>query len=107
MVKSMVFFVLAGLSEIGGGYLVWLSIKEEKPVWYGILGGLILIAYGVVATFQTAGFTRTYATYGSVFIVMSMLWGYFVEGFVPDKYDIIGALVALFGVGIICYMPRG
>jgi small multidrug resistance family-3 protein len=73
VVKSLFFFFIAGLCEIGGGYLVWLSIKEEKPIWYGILGGIILIAYGVVATFQTANFARTYATYGGVFIVMSLL----------------------------------
>ncbi len=106
LVKSLFFFFIAGLCEIGGGYLVWLSIKEEKPIWYGILGGIILIAYGIVATFQTANFARTYATYGGVFIVMSLLWAYFFDGFKPDKFDIIGAVVALIGVCIICYAPR-
>ena len=72
VVKSLFFFFIAGLCEIGGGYLVWLSIKEEKPLWYGILGGIILIAYGIVATFQTANFARTYATYGGVFIVITL-----------------------------------
>jgi small multidrug resistance family-3 protein len=106
VVKSLFFFFIAGLCEIGGGYLVWLSIKEEKPLWYGILGGIILIAYGIVATFQTANFARTYATYGGVFIVMSLLWAYCVDGFKPDKFDVIGAVVALIGVCIICYTPR-
>lgn len=105
-VKSLFFFFIAGLCEIGGGYLVWLSIKEEKPIWYGILGGIILIAYGIIATFQTANFARTYATYGGIFIVMSLLWAYFFDGFKPDKFDIIGAVVALIGVCIICYAPR-
>lgn len=107
IVKSLLFFFIAGLCEIGGGYLIWLSIKEEKPIWYGIIGGIILIAYGIVATFQTANFARTYATYGGVFIVMSLLWAYCFEGFTPDKYDIIGVVIALVGVCIICYAPRG
>lgn len=107
VIKSLLLFFIAGLCEIGGGYLIWLSIKEEKPIWYGIVGGIILIAYGIVATFQTANFARTYATYGGVFIVMSLLWAYYFDGFVPDKYDIIGAVVALVGVCIICYAPRG
>lgn len=107
VVKSLFFFFIAGLCEIGGGYLVWLSIKEEKPIWYGIFGGIILIAYGIVATFQTANFARTHATYGGVFIVMSLLWAYCFDGFVPDKYDIIGAVVALVGFCIIYYAPRG
>lgn len=106
VVKSLFIFFLAGLCEIGGGYLVWLSVKEEKPVWYGILGGIILVGYGIVATFQTANFARTYATYGGIFIVMSLLWAYFFDGFIPDKYDIIGTVVALIGVCIICYAPR-
>lgn len=105
-VKSLLIFVLAGLCEIGGGYLVWLWLKEEKPVWYGVLGGLILAFYGVVATWQTAPFTRVYAAYGGFFIVLSLLWGVFVEGFKPDKYDIIGGLIALLGVCVIYYVPR-
>jgi small multidrug resistance family-3 protein len=31
-VKSIIYFVLAGLCEIGGGYLVWLWLREGKPI---------------------------------------------------------------------------
>ena len=106
IVKSILIFILAGFCEIGGGYLVWLSLKEGKPFWYGILGGLILALYGVVATLQTQNFARVYATYGGVFIVMSLLWAYKMDNYVPDKFDIIGALVAILGVSIIYYAPR-
>jgi small multidrug resistance family-3 protein len=105
-VKSVLIFVLAGLCEIGGGYLVWRWLRAGKPVWVGILGGVTLIAYGIVATWQTANFARTYATYGGFFIVMSLLWAYKFDNFVPDKYDIIGAAIALVGVCIIFYAPR-
>ncbi|SMG12263.1 Uncharacterised BCR, YnfA/UPF0060 family [Marivirga sericea] len=57
-VKSISLFILAGLFEIGGGYLVWLTIREEKPWWIGALGGIILIGYGIVATWQPANFGR-------------------------------------------------
>lgn len=60
-IKSIAIFILAGICEIGGGYLVWLWLKEGKPVWYGVIGGLILAFYGVVATWQTANFARVYA----------------------------------------------
>lgn len=106
IIRSLAIFFLAGLCEIGGGYLVWLWLKEGKPLWYGILGALILVAYGVVATWQTANFGRTYATYGGVFIVMALIWAWKVDGFKPDRYDIIGAAVALIGVCIIIYAPR-
>ena len=106
ILKSILLFVLAGLFEIGGGYMVWLSLREGKPGWIGILGGFILIGYGVVATLQPANFGRVYAAYGGIFIVMAIIWGWKVDGVVPDKYDLIGGAVALLGVLIIMYAPR-
>lgn len=104
--KSIPIFILAGLCEIGGGYLIWLWLKEGKPFWYGILGGFILALYGVVATLQASNFARVYATYGGVFIIMSLFWGIRFDNFTPDKYDLIGAGVVLLGVYIIYYTPR-
>ena len=106
IIKSLIVFFIAGLCEIGGGYLVWLWLKENKPWWYGVLGGVILALYGVVATLQTASFGRVYAAYGGIFIIMALVWAWKVDNFKPDKYDIIGALVALAGAFIIIYMPR-
>jgi len=106
ILKSIPIFILAGFCEIGGGYLIWLWLKDDKPAWYGLLGGIILAMYGVVATFQTQNFARVYATYGGVFIVLSLLWAYKMDNYVPDKFDIIGAVVALLGVCIIYYSPR-
>jgi len=104
--KSIFFFIIAGLCEIGGGYLVWLWIKEGKPFYYGISGGLILALYGVVATLQPGAFARAYAAYGGIFIAMALIWAYLIDGFKPDKFDVLGALIALLGVGIILYAPR-
>ena len=106
IIKSLLIFILAGLCEIGGGYLIWQWLKEDKPYWYGIIGGIILVAYGIAATWQTANFGRVYATYGGIFIVLALLWGWKVDNFKPDKYDILGAAIALIGACIIIYMPR-
>lgn len=105
-IKSIVIFILAGLCEIGGGYLVWLWLRSGKSWWYGLAGGIILALYGVVATLQTSNFARVYATYGGFFIVMSILWAMKFDHYTPDRYDIIGASVALAGVAIIYYAPR-
>ncbi|MCY7328611.1 MAG: YnfA family protein [Saprospiraceae bacterium] len=106
ILKSLFYFFLAGLCEIGGGYLVWLWIKEEKAWWYGLLGALIMILYAVVATWQPTGFGRTYATYGGIFVIMSVLWSWKVDQVAPDKYDIVGALIILIGITVIMYSPR-
>lgn len=66
----------------------------------------MLVLYGIVATLQTSNFGKTYATYGGFFIVMSLLWAYKFDNYVPDKYDVIGAFVSLLGVCIIYYAPR-
>ncbi|MDZ8105271.1 MAG: YnfA family protein [Nostoc sp. DedQUE12a] len=68
MIKSLLYFLCAGLFEITGGYLIWLWLREAKPLWWGILGGIALAVYGVIATFQPANFGRVYAAYGGVFI---------------------------------------
>lgn len=106
VLKSIGIFVLAGLCEIGGGYLVWQTLREDKPMWYGVVGGAILVLYGIVATLQEANFAKVYATYGGFFIVLSLVWAFVFDKYVPTKYDVIGALIALLGVCIIYYSPR-
>jgi small multidrug resistance family-3 protein len=106
IIKSIGYFLLAGLCEIGGGYLVWLWMREGKPVSYALFGSIILVFYGIIPTFQPANFGRVYAAYGGVFIALSILWGWKIDEIAPDKFDIIGGALALIGVGIIMYWPR-
>ncbi|HYC86502.1 MAG TPA: YnfA family protein [Chryseosolibacter sp.] len=105
--KSIIVFILAGICEIGGGFCIWLWLREGKSFWYGIAGALVLVLYGIIATYQPSNFARVYATYGGFFIVMSLAWGYALDNFRPDRYDVIGAIITLIGVGIIYYAPRG
>uniref|UniRef100_A0A383VXQ0 Uncharacterized protein n=1 Tax=Tetradesmus obliquus TaxID=3088 RepID=A0A383VXQ0_TETOB len=59
-------FVFAGLAEIGGGWLVWQTVRNKKP-WYYLVGGFAgLMAYGLIPTLQPEGatFSRVYAVYG-------------------------------------------
>lgn len=105
--KSLFYFIVAGLFEIGGGYLIWIWLREGKDLWYAVAGAVVLILYGVVPTLQPANFGRVYAAYGGVFIALSILWGWKVDRVAPDKFDLFGGLVALVGVSIIMYWPRG
>lgn len=102
----MLIFVLAGLCEIGGGYLVWLSLREGKSIWLAAIGFVLLGLYGVVPTLQPTNFGRAYAAYGGVFVVLSILWGGFVDRIRPDKFDLLGGWVVLLGVLIMMYAPR-
>lgn len=106
IIKSLFYFILAGMFEIGGGYLVWLWLREGKPILFGLLGALVLVLYGVVPTLQPANFGRVYATYGGIFIALSIFWGWKVDNVIPDRFDLIGGFIALIGVLIIMYWPR-
>ncbi|TWE04899.1 small multidrug resistance family-3 protein [Neobacillus bataviensis] len=105
--QAIILFILAGLAEIGGGYLIWQWVREDKPLWYGILGGIILVVYGVIPTFQKfPSFGRVYAAYGGVFIILALLWGWGIDKKTPDLYDWIGAIICLIGVSVILWAPR-
>ncbi len=106
--RSLLLFAVAGLCEIGGGYLVWLWLRKGRAAWLGALGGLILFLYGVLPTLQPEGasFGRVYAAYGGVFVALSLLWGWGVDGTRPDRADVIGGLIALTGAAVIMYWPR-
>ncbi len=106
VIRSLLYFIVAGICEIGGGYLVWLWVKEGKSPLLGLLGGLILFLYGITATLQPGNFGRVYAAYGGIFIVLSMLWGWQIDGNAPDRFDWYGSLIALGGVLVIMYAPR-
>jgi small multidrug resistance family-3 protein len=104
--KSIFYFILAGLFEIGGGYLIWLWVREGKSIWYALFGGVILVLYGIIPTLQPANFGRVYAAYGGIFIVLSILWGWGIDKKAPDRFDLLGGMIALIGVLIIMYWPR-
>ena len=106
VLTSLALFALAGLCEIGGGYLVWLWLREGQSALLGALGGVVLFVYGVVPTLQPAPFARAYAAYGGVFVVLSLAWGAVVARESPDRFDLLGGLLCLAGVAVIMYSPR-
>ena len=108
MIQSIALFVLAGIAEIGGGYLIWLWLRFSRPWWFGLFGALILVLYGIIPTLQPASFDfgRTYAAYGGMFIVLALLWSWILDARVPDTASLVGAGLALIGAAIIAYYPR-
>jgi len=106
ILTTLFLFFVAGLLEIGGGYLVWLWLRENMSWILGVIGGFVLFLYGIVPTLQPSHFHRIYAAYGGIFIIMAILWGWIIQGIAPDLFDGIGAVIALVGVAIIFYVPR-
>jgi small multidrug resistance family-3 protein len=108
IIRSQLLFALAALTEIGGAWLVWQGVREQRGiVWIGA-GVIALGLYGFVATLQPdANFGRILAAYGGIFVAGSLAWGMVVDGFRTDRWDVIGALICLAGVAVIMYASRG
>lgn len=108
VLRALGLFVLAGLAEIGGGWLVWHWLREGRPWLWGLAGAVVLVAYGVIPTWQASPyFGRVYAAYGGMFIVLSLLWGRLFDGFQADRWDVVGGAICLAGVVVIYLGPRG
>lgn len=105
---SLGLFIVAGIFEIGGGYLVWIGMKRRyRPELTLTLGSLVLVAYGFIPTLQPVdSFGRTFAVYGGFFIVLSYLWGYLFDGLVLDIGDYAGAAISIAGVLLAWFYPR-
>lgn len=106
--RSVALFVVAAFAEIGGAWLVWQGVRENRGLLWVGAGVIALGLYGFVATLPAdANFGRILAAYGGVFVAGSLAWGMAVDGFRPDRYDVIGAAVCLAGVAVIMHAPRG
>jgi len=70
--KSLLYFVIAGLLELGGAYLVWQWLREYKSIWYGVAGAVVLFMYGTLPTLQSAHFGRVQAAYSGIFLLIAL-----------------------------------
>jgi small multidrug resistance family-3 protein len=106
VIWTITLFLVAGLAEIGGAYLVWQWVRAGKPILWSMLGLLALFVYSLVQTLQVFNFGRVFAAYGGVFITLAMLWGWKIDGQLPDRWDWLGVSICLVGVSIILWAPR-
>lgn len=105
--NTILVYAAAALAEIAGCFSFWAWLRMGRsPFWLGP-GLFSLIAFAWLLTHVGVDFAgRAYAAYGGVYIVVSLFWLWAVENKLPDRWDIIGALVSLFGAAIILLGPR-
>ncbi|MFC0037826.1 YnfA family protein [Actinomadura rayongensis] len=106
-VRSLLLFALAAVAEIGGAWLVWQGVREHRGAAWITAGVAALGIYGFVATLQpSTTFGRILAAYGGVFVAGSLAWAMALDGYRPDRFDVLGATLCLLGVAVIMYSPR-
>lgn len=100
-------FAAASLAEIAGCFAFWAWLRLGRSVWWLVPGGISLALFAILLTRvegEAAG--RTYAAYGGIYILASLLWLWIVENQRPDRFDLAGAALCLVGAGIILFGPR-
>ncbi|TAV92159.1 YnfA family protein [Rhizobium leguminosarum] len=105
---TYIIYAFAAVFEIAGCFAFWAWLKLGKPIWWLAPGMVALALFAWLLTLvpsEAAG--RTFAAYGGIYIVASLLWLWRVEARVPDRYDICGALICLAGTSVILFAPRG
>jgi small multidrug resistance family-3 protein len=105
--KVLLIYALAALGEIAGCFSFWAWLRLGKPAWWLAPGlvSLALFAY-LLTLIDSDAAGRTYAAYGGIYIVSSLLWLWLAEGKRPDIWDIGGALICLAGAAIILFGRR-
>ena len=100
-------YLTAAIAEITGCFAFWAWLRLKKSVWWLFPGVLALICFAYLLTLVDSPLAgRTYAAYGGVYIVSSLLWLWIIEGAKPDRWDAIGAVLCIIGAVVIIAAPR-
>ena len=105
--KSALWLTLAAVGEIAGCYAFWGWLRLKWPAWViapGI-GALVLFAWALTRV-DSSHAGRVYAAYAAVYLVGALIWLRVVERVTPDRWDLIGAGIALVGCTVILLGPR-
>ncbi|HEY7491169.1 MAG TPA: YnfA family protein [Candidatus Tectomicrobia bacterium] len=106
MLTTTSLFVITALAEITGCYLPYLWLRQGASVWLLVPAAVSLAGFVWLLSLQHAAAGRTYAAYGSVYVSVAVCWLWTVDGVRPDRWDLLGAAVALGGMSIMLFGPR-
>nr|WP_277925888.1 YnfA family protein [Sphingomonas sp. JXJ CY 53] len=106
-IPTPILFAIAALLEIGGCFAFWAWWRLDRSPWWLLPGLAALAAFAwVLAQSDAAGAGRAYAAYGGIYVLSAVLWGWAVEGLVPDRFDLTGAALCVGGCAVILFGPR-
>ena len=105
--KTLLLYLVTAVAEIVGCYLPYLWLREGRSVWLLLPAALSLALFAWLLSLHPAAAGRVYAAYGGVYIGVAIVWLWLVDGIRPTTWDVLGSAVALAGMAIIVFAPRG
>lgn len=103
LLKTFALFVLTAVAEILGCYLPYLWLRQRGSIWLLIPAGMSLALFSWLLSLHPAAAGRVYAAYGGVYIAVALLWLWRIDGVPLTRWDVVGAVVAVVGMGIIVW----
>jgi small multidrug resistance family-3 protein len=97
----------AAVAELAGCFAFWAWLRDGRSGWWVLPGIVALAVFAWLLTrieLPYAG--RTFAAYGGVYVLASLLWLWLIEGGRPDRWDIAGAALCVLGALVILFGPR-
>ena len=105
--KTLLLYLVTAVAEIVGCYLPYLWLREGRSFWLLLPAALSLALFAWLLSLHPAAAGRVYAAYGGVYIGVAIVWLWLVDGIRPTTWDVLGSAVALAGMAIIMFAPRG
>jgi len=104
--RTIALFVVTALAEVAGCYLPYLWLRKGRSPLLLLPAALALAAFAWLLSLQPSAAGRTYAAYAGVYVAVALAWLWAVEAQRPDRWDLLGAAVALAGMSIIAFAPH-
>ncbi|MDP5239468.1 YnfA family protein [Uliginosibacterium sp. 31-16] len=104
--QTFALYALTAVAEIFGCYLPYLWLKKSVSAWWLFPAAACLALFAWLLTLHPHPAGRVYAAYGGVYVVVSLIWLWRVDGIVPDRWDLAGCALVLVGAGLIYFAPR-
>lgn len=108
LATTLLIYAGAALAEIAGCFAFWAWLRLDRSIWLIVPGMAALALFAWLLTLAPSDYAgRAFAAYGGIYIATSLVWLWLVEGRVPDRWDILGGILAIAAAAIIVFGPRG
>jgi small multidrug resistance family-3 protein len=105
---NLLVFATAAFFEIAGCFAFWSWLRRGASPLVAVLGVVSLVVFATALTRVDSVFAgKSYAAYGGIYIVASLVWLWLAEGQRPSLTDLVGAGIAIVGaLVIIGFAPK-